>query len=357
MLVLRDRDEIGCRVMIEIDGSQGEGGGQILRSALALSIMTGKSMCIDNIRAGRSKPGLRAQHLMSLDAAVRISDAAVTGAQPGSSSVTFQPDAIRAGEYHFQISTAGATSLVLQTIYLPLSFANVPSSVRIVGGTHVRWSPCFHYLDWQWGEQIARNGYQVELFLERAGFFPQGGGRIQAGIYPVEEISPLCLMERGELRKIRGVSIACNLPKHISERQRRRAIDRLKHLECELEIDIEDMPSNNKGSLLCLLAEFENSRACYFGLGVRGLPAERVADRAVDQLLDFIKGDGCVDQYLADQLLLPLTFAADRSEFRTSKITRHLATNANVIQAFTSARIELVGDIGESGVVRIHPPG
>ena len=172
----------------------------------------------------------------------------------------------------------------------------------------------------------------------------------------MDDISPLCLKERGELRGIHGVSIACNLPKHISERQRKRAIERLNNLDCDLEIDSMNIPSNNKGSLLCLLAEFEGGRACYFGLGERGLPAERVADIAIDQLLDFIKGDGCVDQYLADQLLLPLTFAKDVSEFRTSKITQHLGTNANIIQAFTSAKIELTSEVGDSGIVRIQPP-
>lgn len=162
-------------------------------------------------------------------------------------------------------------------------------------------------------------------------------------------------MERGELRGIHGVSTACNLAQHVSERQRKQALERLKTLGCEVEIGIGEMPSFNKGSILCLLAEFENGRACYFGLGERGLPAERVADRAVDQLLAFIESEGCVDQYLADQLLLPLAFAEGASEFRTSQISQHLLTNANVIRAFTSTKIELLGEVGESGAVKINP--
>jgi RNA 3'-phosphate cyclase len=341
--------------MIEIDGSQGEGGGQILRSALALSIVTGRAMRINRIRAGRSKPGLRAQHLSSLEAAATIARASVSGNHIASSSVTFQPLQLHAGDYHFEIGTAGAASLVLQTICLPLSFTDGVSEVSIIGGTHVRWSPCFHYLDWQWAYFTSRIGFHLTIDLERAGFYPQGGGCIHAEIHPLGDISPLNLIDRGELLEIRGVSIACNLPQHIAERQRKRAIERLKYLGCDLRVEIEKMPSFNKGSLLCLIAVFENGRACYFGLGERGLPAERVADIAVDQLLRFIESDGCVDQYLADQLLLPLAFATGVSELRTSEITRHLITNANVIRKFTSAKITLLGEMGSSGIVRIHP--
>jgi len=341
--------------VIEIDGSQGEGGGQILRSALALSIVTGKAMRIHRIRARRSKPGLRAQHLKSLEAAAHISAAIVDGAHLDSTNITFEPAALHPGNYRFEIGTAGATSLVLQTIYLPLSFADRPSKLSIIGGTHVRWSPCYQYLDWQWAHYLTRCGYRLDLSLERAGFFPQGGGCLQASIHPVGEISSLRLMERGDLRDIRGVSIACNLPQHVSERQRKQALGRLKTLGCGVEIEIDTMSAFNKGSILCLLAEFENGRACYFGLGERGLPAERVADHAVDQLLAFIESDGCVDQYLADQLLLPLAFAEGASEFRTSQISQHLLTNANVIRAFTSAKIELLGEVGESGTVIVEP--
>jgi len=341
--------------VIEIDGSQGEGGGQILRSALALSIVTGKAMRIHRIRVRRSKPGLRAQHLKSLEAAAHISAAIVDGAYLDSTNITFEPAALHPGNYRFEIGTAGATSLVLQTIYLPLSFADRPSKLSIIGGTHVRWSPCYQYLDWQWAHYLTRCGYRLDLSLERAGFFPQGGGCLQASIHPVGEISSLRLMERGDLRDIRGVSIACNLPQHVSERQRKQALGRLKTLGCGVEIEIDTMSAFNKGSILCLLAEFENGRACYFGLGERGLPAERVADHAVDQLLAFIESDGCVDQYLADQLLLPLAFAEGASEFRTSQISQHLLTNANVIRAFTSAKIELLGEVGESGTVIVEP--
>jgi len=341
--------------MIEIDGSEGEGGGQILRSALSLSIVTGKDMRINRIRAGRSKPGLRAQHLKSLQAAATIAKARVAGDHLGSSSVTFQPLELQAGDFRFEIDTAGAASLVLQTIYLPLGFADGSSQVSIIGGTHVRWSPCFHYLDWQWAYFASRIGCRLAIDLERAGFYPQGGGCIHAEIHPLGNISPLNLIDRGELLEIRGVSIACNLPQHIAERQRKRSIEQLKHLGCDLKVEIEELPAFNKGSLLCLVAVFENGRACYFGLGERGLPAERVADDAVNQLLGFIESDGCVDQYIADQLLLPLAFAAGVSEFRTSQITQHLVTNANVIRAFTSARIALLGELGSSGIIRIHP--
>jgi RNA 3'-terminal phosphate cyclase (ATP) len=347
--------------MIEIDGSMGEGGGQVLRSALTLSIVSGKPFHMVNIRARRPKPGLMAQHLKAVDAAAAISKAQVEGAHLGSTTLTFEPQEIRSGRYHFEIGTAGSTSLVLQTIYLPLSLANSASTVTISGGTHVPWSPCYHFLDLHWLPYLRKMGFSLDLKLEQAGFYPQGGGRMVATIRPAGSISSLRLTSRGNLKRIYGISAVANLPLDIAERQKRRALQRLQPYSTDLKIKIQELPSKFKGTLLLLIAEFtpegedHPAQCCYYALGERGKPAERVADEAVDALLEFLATEAAIDQYLADQLLLPLAFAAGPSEISPSKITAHLVTNAQVIQAFGVADIHIAGEHGKPGRVLIAP--
>ncbi len=341
--------------MIEIDGSQGEGGGQVLRSSLSLSLMTGKPMRITNIRARRPKPGLRAQHLKSVEAAVAVGNAEIEGATFGSRSLSFSPRGITAGQYQFDIGTAGSTSLVLQTIFAPLGLADHPSRITITGGTHVKWSPAYHYLRMNWLPHMHRIGFRGDLTLDLAGFFPQGGGRIRAQIQPSGSRTPLCLTDRGDLQRIEGLSAVSNLPESIAIRQRRQALRRLGGLGCPMEIDVIQLPSKRKGTMIILKAVLEKSQACYVGLGERGKPAEKVADEAAEAVLAFMVTDGAIDEYLADQLLVPLTFAPGKSEIRTSKVTQHLITNAEVIQAFTSTEIKILGELGESGLIQIRP--
>jgi RNA 3'-phosphate cyclase len=346
--------------MVEIDGSQGEGGGQVLRSALSLSTITSKGVHLYNIRAGRSKPGLMAQHLRSVDAAASISKAEVNGARLNSTSLTFQPAGLYPGRYRFDIGTAGATTLVLQTILLPLSLANAASSVEITGGTHVPWSPCFHYLSLHWLVVLQQAGFNAQMELVQAGFYPAGGGRINARIKSTAAISPLVLNQPGKLKRVHGVSGVANLPESIAERQKRQAILRLHNLpefgaHPDLHIQTQKLPSPVKGTFLLLLAEFETGQCCYFGLGALGKPAELVADEAVNALLAFLDTGGAIDQYLADQLLLPLCLADGPSVLRTSQITEHLQTNAQIISAFLDTRIEIQGELGRPGLVIITP--
>jgi RNA 3'-phosphate cyclase len=341
--------------MIEIDGSQGEGGGQVLRSSLSLSLMTGKPMRITKIRARRPKPGLRAQHLKSVEAAAAVGKAEIEGATFGSGSLSFSPHGITAGQYQFDIGTAGSTSLVLQTIFAPLGLANHLCRITITGGTHVKWSPAYHYLRMNWLPHMHRIGFRGDLALELAGFFPQGGGRIRAQIQPSDPRTPLCLTDRGDLQRIEGLSAVSNLPESIAIRQRRQALRRLGGLGCPMEIDVIQLPSKRKGTMILLKAVFEKSQACYVGLGERGKPAEKVADEAAEELLAFMVTDGAIDEYLADQLLVPLTFVPGISEIRTSKVTQHLTTNAEVIQAFTSTEIKIEGELGEPGLIQIRP--
>jgi RNA 3'-phosphate cyclase len=341
--------------LIEIDGSKGEGGGQILRTALTLSLITGKPFRLRRIRARRSKPGLRPQHLAALKAAAEISQAKVEGARLGSKRIVFSPGTTLAGEYHFKIGTAGSTSLLFQCIYLPLSLSGGSSSIQIDGGTHVPWSPCFDYLSSNWNHYLRKMGLHIQLELHLAGYYPKGGGELHAEISHPEVLRGLNLMERGELERISCFSLSSNLPEHVAERQAKRSTTRLSEYSGLLEKSIAQIPSPGIGSALVLLGEFEHSIVCYFGLGAKGKSAETVADEAVDQFRNFILRDGALDKFLSDQILLPLIFAEDESNFTTSEITQHLITNADVIHTFTTAHIEISGGLGERGSVHIRP--
>jgi len=340
--------------MIEIDASFGEGGGQILRSALALSVITGKAMQLTRVRANRPQPGLKPQHLKAVEAAARISTACVEGASLGSQTLRFEPGELKSGHYDFDIGTAGSVSLLLQTLCLPLSFAEGPSGLILRGGTHVPWSPCFHYLEWQWLPYLAEAGYHVTCSLERAGFYPRGGGVLHATVTPARPHTPLRLTRRGRLLRIRGLSAVGRLDRSIAERQRRQALDRLRDLAVPLEIEVMEVPAVAPGTFIVLLAEFEGGRCCASALGARHKRAEKVADEAVDELRADIASDGAIDAWLADQLLLPLAFVPGRSELSVSRISRHLRSNAELLGYFLSIDVNVDGAIGEPGIVHIQ---
>ncbi|MFQ5866226.1 MAG: RNA 3'-terminal phosphate cyclase, partial [bacterium] len=333
--------------MITIDGSYGEGGGQILRSALTLSTVTGKPFTIKNIRANRPKPGLKAQHLKSVEAAGVITNAHIVGNHLNSTQLTFEPREIRGGEYWFEIGTAGSTSLVLQTIFIPLSLAKNPSWVSIKGGTHVPWAPCYHYLELQWLPFMKRLGFNATLKMVEAGFYPQGGGKIIAEIESTRTISALQLLDRGRLTNIRGISAYANLNPQVAERQSNQAKKELRKESLVPNVEILKMPARGKNTMMLLLGQFEHSQCCYYALGARGKPAEKVAAEAAIDFLNFLGTSGVFDEHLADQLLIPLALAKGTSEFKTPKITQHLLTNIEVIESFIEAEITVQGKLGE----------
>lgn len=339
--------------MIRIDGAVGEGGGQVLRTALTLSLLTRKPFEIVHIRAGRRKPGMMPQHLQAVGAAAAVGEAGVEGACSGSRSLVFAPTSLRPGRYRFDIGTAGSTSLVLQTVLLPLAFAGGESSLEITGGTHVAWSPCYHYLQLHWLPYLREMGLEAELELVRAGFYPSGGGRVAARIRASSTMSGLSLVSRGPLQRILCLSVAANLASSVVERQSQWALQRLDGLTKAIEVRNLFLPAPGKGTMLLLLAEFAQTRCCYYALGERGKPAERVADEAVDAFLAFLQGSGAVDEYLADQLLLPLALAGEDSEMHTCRVTQHLLTNAEVIRKFLPVAIDIGAQPGEAGMVRI----
>lgn len=339
--------------MIEIDGSWGEGGGQVLRSALALSVLTGKAMRIENIRAGRKRPGLMAQHLQAVSAAAAVSGARVEDARLRSMGLIFEPHDIASGEYRFDIGTAGAVTLVLQTVLLPLAAGRGASRVTITGGTHVPWSPSYHYLERLWIPALRRQGVKAEISMSRAGFYPRGGGLIHAEIRASLPSAPLRLTEPGPLRSLRVLSAVANLDTSIAERQSRQARQRL--AGCGVPITVEHLclAAPSPGTMLMVEGDFAHSRCAYSALGARGKPAERVADEAVDTFLGFLASGAAVDEYFADQILLSLALTAGNSELRTAKVTRHLLTNAWVIGKFLNASIDIEGREGEAGLVRV----
>jgi RNA 3'-terminal phosphate cyclase (ATP) len=341
--------------MILIDGSQGEGGGQLLRTSLALSLLTHQPFEIVNVRARRQQPGLRPQHLVSVKAATAISRAEVEGAILDSTQLRFHPGDIHAGRYEFNIATAGSTALVLQTVYLPLSRASSTTNLTIIGGTHVPRSPSFEYLDQHWSHYLRLLGFDIRLELIWAGFYPLGNGKLQARIHPTPQSTPVNLLQRGKLRYIRGISAVANLDRRIAERQRNQVLRRLGDKYRLNDIRLIELNSRNKGTFLLLLAEFEFSQACFFSLGELGKPAEQVADEAVDTMVEFLATDGVIDHHLADQLLLPLSCASGPSQIRTSKITNHLISNARVINTFFPNCIEISGELGEPGTITVYP--
>ncbi|MCB1740784.1 MAG: RNA 3'-terminal phosphate cyclase [Gammaproteobacteria bacterium] len=323
--------------MIIIDGSQGEGGGQILRSALSLSICTGQPFRIENIRANRPRPGLMRQHLTAAKAAASISRARMRGAVVGAQSLEFDPGPVVAGSYEFAIGTAGSCTLVLQTVLLPLMSASEPSSVRITGGTHNIGAPSFDFLQRAWLPLLRRMGARVGLHLERHGFFPKGGGAMQAQIMPSPRLSPLELHERGSLRKAWAEAWVAGLPTSIAERELAvigRELD-----WCESQLLLHGLPEDRgPGNLLNLILDFEHVCAVISGFGERGVRAETVASRAAHEARAYLDSGLPVGTHLADQLLLPLAIAGGGG-FSTVATSPHMLSNAAIIETFSGLNL------------------
>ncbi|MBX2999756.1 MAG: RNA 3'-phosphate cyclase [Caldilineaceae bacterium] len=346
--------------MIQIDGSHGEGGGQVIRTALALSALTGQSVQIDNIRANRPNPGLAAQHLAGLLAMAQIVDADVTGASVGSQSLTFRPQRPpQPGDYRFDVAelakrgSAGAVTLLFQTIWLPLALSQGQSVLHLHGGTHVDWSPPYHYIEAVYLPTVARMGFSAQTALNAWGFYPVGGGAFEATITGHQQPSPLTLTECGDLLRIWGLAVAAELPAHIAQRITNRASNVLKAEGLPVEITPQRVKSAGPGAGIFLIAEYENAVAGFSTIGAKGKPSDQVADEACRELIRHHRQGAAVDPHLADQLLLPLALTPGRSTFRTSAITQHLLTNAQLIRRFLPVEITINGAEGEPGEVWI----
>jgi RNA 3'-terminal phosphate cyclase (ATP) len=334
--------------MLYLDGSHGEGGGQILRTALSLAALTGTPVRIEGIRAGRTKPGLRPQHLTAVQAVARISQAEVTGVHLGSQSLTFRPGTLCGGHYLFDVAattgSAGAVTLIAQALLPPLFKAGEPATVILKGGTHVPWSPPAHYLTHVFLPALAAMGAVAELDLARWGWYPRGGGEVRLTTRPASLLTGVQWRTPAAGNAFRGLSAAARLPEHVARRQAARLQARLGEA-----VPVEIIPAGGQdpGSLVLVWGP----QAGFAALGARGKPAERVADDAAEAFLAFRKSGAALDRHLADQMLIYLSLAKGPSQFTTEAVTSHLLTNIWVIEQFFGPVFEVRGNPGEPGEI------
>jgi RNA 3'-terminal phosphate cyclase (ATP) len=330
--------------MITIDGSRGEGGGQILRTSLALSMITGTPFRIANIRAGRNKPGLLRQHLTGVRAATRISGAEVTGDVLRSQELTFRPGPVQAGEYAFAVGTAGSAGLVLQTVLPALLGAGAASTLELSGGTHNPASPPAGFLQRTFLPLLAQMGAPVEIELQRHGFYPAGGGRYAVRV-PESSLRPIELLDRGDVHRIHVVAAVSNLPKRIAHRE-------LKAVSDALGLDrrageVREVPSDGPGNVVWAEVETDTLTAVFTAYGRKGVSAENVAGELADEVRSWLDRGLPVGEHLADQLLIPMALAGG-GVFRTGPPSGHLRTNIETVQRFLDVPIALTEE--EQGV-------
>ncbi|MGO4382573.1 RNA 3'-terminal phosphate cyclase [Pseudoduganella sp. RAF53_2] len=328
--------------MIEIDGSKGEGGGQVLRTALSLSIITGQPFRIANIRANRSKPGLMRQHLVAVTAAAQICNAEVTGAALGSVQLEFTPGPVRAGVFEFSIGSAGSCTLVLQTLIPALLYAPGQSVVRVSGGAHNPKAPPAEFLQRAFCRAMSAMGASVDVRLERAGFYPAGGGAVQASIQPVHEWQQLDLMTRGERRDGYAESLVAGVPSGVARRELSCVASAMGWDEAQLRTCV--LPEAwGPGNALLMTLDHEHVTEVFVGFGEKSLRAETLAKQVVQEARLYIASGAAVSEYLADQLMLPMALAGG-GQFTVDRVSEHARTNAEIIGLFLPVRFEFAGD-------------
>jgi RNA 3'-terminal phosphate cyclase (ATP) len=325
--------------LLTIDGAQGEGGGQILRTSLALSMCLGKAIEITRIRANRSNPGLQPQHLAAVTAAKTISRAHVEGAQQGSLRLAFMPQRVVPGDYNFSIGTAGSTTLVLQTVLPALMLAGAPSNLRLEGGTHNPLAPPYEFISESFLPLIQRMGPTITTHLERPGFAPRGGGIMHAAIHPVKKLEPLSIRERGNILQQDAEVLLSHLPRRIADRE----LDVISHalvFSQQPPIYKNITSAYGPGNVALVKVQSEAITEVFSSFGRRGLPAETVAQHLVDEVSEYLDANVPVGKHLADQLLIPVALAG-QGVFLTQTPSSHTKTNIAVIRQFMGIQFKL----------------
>ena len=350
--------------VIEIDGSVGEGGGQVVRTSVALAALLGKDIQILNVRAKRRPPGFRPQHIVGVRAVARLSQARVEGLVMSSTKLTFKPRTRLPGEFIFEIGTAGSISLVLQALIPSTAFSPGPVKISLGGGTDVKWSPPIDYMRYVVVRVLRRLGYRANLTVVRRGHYPRGGGRVVVDVKPVRKLTPVVLTEFGEVERVRGLSHCVRLPRHVAERQANTAVKVLEEagygdvsVEREWYGPGED-PHLGPGSGVVLYAETTSGAVLGAdALGERGKPAEVVGREAAEKLLKELISGMPVDRHMGDMLIPYMAVADGVSTVGVSEVTMHLLTNVEITELITGVKFAVDGALGEPGEIFVDGLG
>ncbi|HYB92826.1 MAG TPA: RNA 3'-terminal phosphate cyclase [archaeon] len=350
--------------LIEIDGSTGEGGGQLVRTSIALATLLTKGIHIRNVRAKRSPPGFRSQHLTGVKAVATIADADVTGLEIGSQDLVFEPHRRLAGSFTFDIGTAGSIPLVLQALMPAAAFAPKQTKVNLIGGTNVRWSPSIDYVLSVLLPTLGKMGYNGKIAVEQRGHYPKGGGRVTAIIDPVRKLKSINFTEFGKVKKIYVLSHCVKLPSHVADRQAKSAVQLLREAGYDnLELKTEwyrsdEDPHLGPGSGVTVCAE--TTTGALLGsdsLGERGKPAEKVGEEAAQELIRELDSRMPVDKHMGDMLIPYVSVAEGRSQFKVSEITLHLVTNIQIAEALADVKFQVEGKMGTPGTISVKGIG
>jgi len=348
---------------VEIDGSIGEGGGQVLRASIAYAAVCGKTLRIFNIRAKRDNPGLRPQHLIAVRAVSTLCDGRVNGLEAGSQEIIFVPNEIKGGKIWFKIGTAGSTTLVLQALIPVALFADKEVFVTLEGGTNNKWAPQIDYLKNIFLPLIEKTGAKIEVNIEKRGHYPKGGGKITAKISPVKNLNPITLTEFGEVEKIEGLSHCVKLPQHVAERQAKAALDELWPNYGNININLEwwekqNDPHLGPGSGIVLWAK--TTKGAILGgdaLGAPKKPAEEVGKEATQNLLKELKTKMPVDSHSGDQLIPFMALAKGVSTIKVTQLTLHAETCIKVSEIIMGTKFDVKGEINQSAEITCHGIG
>jgi len=335
--------------LIEIDGSFGEGGGALVRISTALAALKTKTIKIYNIRANRPRKGLSYQHLTAIKALAKLTNAKLEGAKLGSEEIKFTPKKIKGGNFYFDVKTAGSIGLVLQALMIPAAFAENKITFKIRGGTDVKWSPPIDYLKQVTLPLLEKMGYKGKIKLIKRGYYPRGGGLIEAKIQPIKKLKPIKLTKT-KIKSIKGISHAGKLPPHVAERQARAARKKLEENGLEAEIRTEHSDSTlSPGSGIILWAE-GNTRIGASSLGERGKPAEIVGMEAAEELLKFLGKKAPLDKYMGDQIIPYMSIAGD-SIIKTAEFSMHAYTNIHITEKITGKKFKVKGKLGKPATI------